>query len=121
MGLDKRQADVEGVAISTFTQQFSDVDRALLDGASTGFAEVHVKQGTDRIVGATIVAPNAGDLIAEVTLAMTGGLGLGKIAGTIHPYPTHADAIRKLGDQYNRTRLTPLVAKALRTWLKWTR
>jgi len=83
--------------------------------------KVHVKQGTDKIVGATIVARHAGDMISEITLAMTHGLGLGKIGGTIHPYPTQAEAIRKLGDQYSRTRLTPLVKKLFDKWLAWTR
>ena len=55
------------------------------------------------------------------TLAMKNGLGLKAIAGTIHPYPTQADAIRRLGDQFNRTRLTPRVKALLRTWLRWRR
>jgi pyruvate/2-oxoglutarate dehydrogenase complex dihydrolipoamide dehydrogenase (E3) component len=84
-----------------------------LDGQDEGFVKVHVKKGTDTIVGATIVAENAGDLISEITLAMTHGLGLSKIGSTIHPYPTQADAIRKLGDQYNRTKLTPTNEKLL--------
>jgi pyruvate/2-oxoglutarate dehydrogenase complex dihydrolipoamide dehydrogenase (E3) component len=82
---------------------------------------VHLKRGTDTIVGATIVAAHAGDLISEFTLAMTNRLGLQKIGSTIHPYPTQAEAIRKLGDQYNRTRLTPTVKSLLHRWLAWTR
>jgi hypothetical protein len=76
---------------------------------------------TDKIVGATIVAAHAGDLISEITLAMTHRLGLKEIAGTIHPYPTQADAIRKAGDIYNRTRLTPLVKSVMNRWLWWQR
>ena len=75
--------------------------------------KVHTQKGTDRILGATIVAENAGDLICEVTLAMQANLGLSKIAATIHPYPTQADAIRKLGDQFNRTKLTPTSKRIL--------
>ena len=91
---------------STLTSKsFHDNDRAILDGEDSGFVKVHVRKGTDKIVGATIVARNAGDLISEITLAMTHGLGLKKIGSTIHPYPTQAEAIRKLGDQFNRTRL----------------
>jgi pyruvate/2-oxoglutarate dehydrogenase complex dihydrolipoamide dehydrogenase (E3) component len=82
---------------------------------------VHVKKGTDTIVGATIVARHAGDMISELSLAITHGLGLKKIGGTIHPYPTHAEAIRKLGDQFNRTRLTPFVKRLFSKWLAWTR
>ena len=75
--------------------------------------KVHTRKGTDRILGATIVAENAGDLISEITLAMNGGIGLTGIGATIHPYPTQADAIRKLGDQYNKTKLTPLNKRIL--------
>jgi pyruvate/2-oxoglutarate dehydrogenase complex dihydrolipoamide dehydrogenase (E3) component len=97
------------------------VDRAILDGQDQGFAQVLVKHGSDRILGATIVAENAGDMIAEVTLAMTHGVGLKKIANTIHPYPTQADAIRKLGDLYNRTRLTAFTKSLLGKWMSWRR
>jgi hypothetical protein len=72
-------------------------------------------------VAATIVAAHAGDLISEITLAMTHGLGLQKLGSTIHPYPTQADAIRRLGDQFNRTRLTPWVKSLFQRWLAWTR
>jgi pyruvate/2-oxoglutarate dehydrogenase complex dihydrolipoamide dehydrogenase (E3) component len=102
-------------------QHFRVVDRAILDGEDDGFAKVHVKNGTDKIVGATIVARNAGDLISEITLAMMQGLGLSKIGGTIHPYPTQAEAIRRLGDQYSQTRLTLFVHSLFKKWLAWTR
>ena len=94
---------------------------AILEGETEGLVRVHVKRGTDEIVGATIVAANAGDMISEIALAKTNGLGLKKIANTIHPYPTQAEAIRKVGDQFNRTRLTPLVKGLFKKWLAWTR
>ncbi len=121
VGLYEHQAKEQGIDIDTFIQKFHDVDRAILDGEESGFVKVHVKKGTDKIVGATIVATHAGDLISEITLAMTHGLGLRKLGSTIHPYPTQADAIRKLGDQFNRTRLTPFVQSLFRKWLAWTR
>lgn len=121
VGLGPKEAKQEGIEIDTYTQPFSGVDRAILEGEEDGFVRIHVKKGTDKIVGATIVATNAGDMIAEITLAMTHGLGLKKIASTIHPYPTQADAIRKVGDLYNRTRLTPFVKKLFKKWLSWTR
>lgn len=121
VGLYEGQAKEMGIGIDTFVQEFRDVDRAILDGEDGGFVKVHVKKGTDTIVGATIVARNAGDMISEITLAMTHGLGLKKIGSTIHPYPTQAEAIRKLGDQFNRTRLTPFVEWLFNTWLAWTR
>ncbi|MDA1052378.1 MAG: mercuric reductase [Planctomycetota bacterium] len=109
------------VALDTYVQEFADVDRAILDGEDEGFVKVHVKKGTDEIVGATIVARHAGDMISEITLAMTHGLGLKKIGSTIHPYPTQAEAIRRVGDQFNRTRLTPFVKSLFHKWLAWTR
>ncbi len=121
VGLYPQEATDQGIEIKTYTQELSEVDRAILEGETDGFVKVHVKQGSDTILGATIVAPNAGDLISELTLAMTGGLGLKGIASTIHPYPTQAEAIRRVGDQFNRTRLTPMVKSLFEKWLRWTR
>ncbi len=121
VGISQDDAARRGDQVDVYTQQLSGVDRAILDGEDEGFVRVYCKSGTDRIVGATIVAAHAGDLIGEVTLAMKNRIGLGKIASSIHPYPTQADAIRKLGDQYNRTKLTPLVKGLFDRWLRWNR
>lgn len=121
VGLTVHDAKKEGIELDTFTQDFDEVDRAILESETNGFVRIHLKKGTDTIVGATIVASNAGDMISEISLAMTNNLGLGKIANTIHPYPTQAEAIRKVGDQYNRTRLTPFVKGLFNKWLSWTR
>jgi pyruvate/2-oxoglutarate dehydrogenase complex dihydrolipoamide dehydrogenase (E3) component len=121
VGLNPSDASREGIAIDTFTQPLNEVDRAILEGDDEGFVRIHVRKGTDTIVGATIVATNAGDMISEITLAMTHGLGLKKIGATIHPYPTQGEAIRKVGDLYNRTRLTPFVRTLFHKWLAWTR
>ncbi len=121
VGIGERLAKERGIAIDTFLKPFSELDRALTDGDEEGFVKIHVKKGSDTILGATIVARHAGELISEVTMAMTAGIGLRKIASVIHPYPTQADAIRQLGDAYNRTRLTPTVAMLFRRWLRWTR
>ncbi len=106
--------------MQAFVQELSGVDRAILDGQTNGFVKVLVRAGSDKIVGATVVAAHAGDLISELTVAMVGGVGLRKIAATIHPYPTQAEAIKKLGDAYNRTRLTPFVKGLLGKWLSWS-
>lgn len=121
VGLYEREAAARGIAVDTFTQELGKVDRAILDGATEGFVRVHVRKGTDEIVGATIVAEHAGDMISELTLAMKGGLGLGTVGAAIHPYPTQAEAIRKTGDLYNRTRLTPFVKQLFARWLAWRR
>lgn len=121
VGVNPQTAQEEGIDIDSFTQEFSGVDRAILSGETEGFVKIHVKKGTDKIVGATIVGPNAGDMIGEITLAMKHKIGLGKIKDTIHPYPTIGEAIRKVGDIYNRTRLTPRVKAIMTKWLEWTR
>lgn len=121
VGLHAGDARERGLGIRTFVQDLADVDRALLDGEGEGFVKVHVREGTDTIVGGTIVARHAGEMLSELTLAMVHGVGLGKLARTVHPYPTQAEAIRKLGDAYNRGRLTPLVRRVLSRWLAWTR
>lgn len=121
VGLTSDQVAGDPARYMTLNVPLGDVDRAVLDGETRGFVRVHVRRGSDQILGATVVSANAGDLISELTLAMQHGIGLKKIAGTIHPYPTHADAIRKLGDQYNRTRLTPTVSRWMKRWLSWTR
>jgi len=119
--LVEKEAKEKGIEVDTFTQELSKVDRAILDGETEGFVRVHVRKGTDEIVGATVVATHAGDLIGELTLAMKAEVGLKTISGTIHPYPTQAEAIRKVGDLYNRTRLTPFVKKLMNRWLAWQR
>jgi pyruvate/2-oxoglutarate dehydrogenase complex dihydrolipoamide dehydrogenase (E3) component len=121
VGLYEKDAKARGIGVDTFTQELSKVDRAILDGETEGFVRIHVRKGTDEIVGATIVATHAGELIGELTLAMKGKLGLKTIGATIHPYPTQAEAIRKTGDLYNRTRLTPFIKKLMNRWLAWQR
>jgi pyruvate/2-oxoglutarate dehydrogenase complex dihydrolipoamide dehydrogenase (E3) component len=121
VGLSESEAKARGVPLRTLVQEFADLDRAVLDGEPEGFVKVHLREGTDRIVGATVVARHAGEMLPELTLAIVNGIGLGKIARTIHTYPTQAEAIRKLGDAYNRTRLTPTVKTLFRRWLAWTR
>ncbi len=121
VGLTAEDAEKQNIAIDTYSQHFTQVDRAILEGETEGFVKVHTKKGKDKILGATIVAANAGDLMGEISVAMTNGLGLKKIAKAIHPYPTQAEAIRKLGDQYNRTRLTPFVKTLFHKWLTWSR
>jgi pyruvate/2-oxoglutarate dehydrogenase complex dihydrolipoamide dehydrogenase (E3) component len=121
VGITSEQAAATPNKVTTLTIQLKDVDRALLDGDASGFVRVHLRRDSDRLLGATVVAGNAGDLISELTLALKQGIGMKRIASTIHPYPTQAEAVRKLGDQYNRTRLTPTVAALIRRWLSWTR
>jgi pyruvate/2-oxoglutarate dehydrogenase complex dihydrolipoamide dehydrogenase (E3) component len=121
VGLNTLEAEKQGIEIDTFTVEMSDVDRAILEGDVEGVLMVHVRKGSDRILGATFVTRHAGDMISEITLAMVAKAGLGTIARGIHPYPTKAEAIRKAGDLYNKTRLTPFVKRLFGTILRWRR
>ncbi|MGD9947011.1 MAG: mercuric reductase [Desulfobulbus sp.] len=121
VGFNTTEIEQQGLAAESFTVPLDTVDRAILDGESEGFARVHLRKGTDKILGATLVGRHAGEMISELTLAMTSGQGLAAIGRTIHPYPTQAEAIRKLADAYNRTRLTAPVKKLMGLWLRWRR
>ncbi|MHC4600701.1 MAG: FAD-dependent oxidoreductase, partial [Planctomycetota bacterium] len=121
VGLYEREAREMGMEVDTYRRSFDDMDRAIADGDEEGFVKVHTEKGTDRIVGATIVARHAGDMISEITAAMAGGLGLKGLSGVIHPYPTQAEAIKHAGDIYNRTRLTPGLKRWFTKWFSWTR
>ncbi len=121
VGLYERDAHKAGFDTQTFVTHLKDVDRAITDGETDGFVKIHVKKGSDKILGATVVSKHAGDMISELTLAITAGVGLGKISGVIHPYPTQAEAIKRTADAFNRTRLTPKVKKVFSSFLKWTR
>jgi pyruvate/2-oxoglutarate dehydrogenase complex dihydrolipoamide dehydrogenase (E3) component len=118
VGLTARKARERGIEVRTFTLPMSEVDRAVLDGEAEGLALVHVRKGGDRIVGATIVAAHAGEMIGEVALAMTRKLGLSALSQTIHPYPTQAEVLKRLGDAYQKSRLTPRMASLLRAILR---
>jgi len=121
VGLYEREARERGIEVDTYIREFKEVDRAVLDGEEEGFVKFHVRKGGDEILGATIVARHAGEMIGEISVAMAARIGLGKLASVIHPYPTQAEALRQCGDAYNRTRLTPTVKKWMGRWLAWQR
>jgi pyruvate/2-oxoglutarate dehydrogenase complex dihydrolipoamide dehydrogenase (E3) component len=121
VGLSEAEAKERGLAIETYTQPMAKVDRAITDGEEDGFVKIHVASRSKRILGATIVARHAGEMISEISTAMAAGLKLTDLSSVIHPYPTQAEAIRKCADACNRARLTPRVKRLLETWLRWTR
>lgn len=120
VGLTEAEACERGVAVDVLVEEMSGNDRAVVDGETAGFAKVLLKRGTDRILGATIVASNAGDMLNEITLAMTAKLGLCSLAKTIHSYPTQSEIIKRLADQAQRRRLTPFVKRLFEKWFAWT-
>jgi pyruvate/2-oxoglutarate dehydrogenase complex dihydrolipoamide dehydrogenase (E3) component len=120
-GLSQQDAEQGGVAVQTIDIPLNSVDRAILDGEDQGFLRVHLKKGSDQILGATLVARHAGEMISEITAVMTAGKGLSSLAKTIHPYPTQAEVIKKAADEFNRGRLTPLVKKVFDVLLSYRR
>lgn len=121
VGLYDTDAEERGIPVETIRVDLQDVDRAVADSEDDGFAKIHLRKGTDRILGATIVAAHAGEMISEITTGMVGGVGLGKLASVIHPYPTQAEVIRHAADEWNRRRLTPFWQAFFRRMLAWRR
>lgn len=121
VGLSAAEAEAKGLYAETIRIDMARVDRAVLEGEESGFLEVYHQRGKDRILGATIVARSAGEMIGELALAISAGVGLRRIARTIHPYPTQAEAIKKAADEYNRRRLTPAVQRIAKAILKLRR
>jgi pyruvate/2-oxoglutarate dehydrogenase complex dihydrolipoamide dehydrogenase (E3) component len=113
VGLSEHDAQQQGLQFATIKVEMSSVDRAITDGETAGFLKVIHRQGSDEILGATIVASHAGEMISEITTAMGNKIGLSKLSSVIHPYPTQADCIKKAADAYRRTLLTPHTKKLL--------
>ncbi|HVH13269.1 MAG TPA: hypothetical protein VM759_09470, partial [Longimicrobium sp.] len=117
-GITAEEAARRGDAVHTLTVPLAEVDRARTDGETDGFLRVHLKAGSDTILGATLVAPHAGDVISQVTQAMVAGMGLGTIGTVIFPYPTVAEALRKAADAWGRGRLTPAARRVFRLFIR---
>ncbi len=121
VGLYDRDAKEKGLEIDTYQVGIDESNRAVTDGQEEGLVKVHVKKGTDEIVGATVVAAHAGDLITQLTIAIQQGMGLGAFTNVIYPYPTQGEAIKRAAGAYTRTRLTPTVKRLFEGFLAWQR
>jgi pyruvate/2-oxoglutarate dehydrogenase complex dihydrolipoamide dehydrogenase (E3) component len=113
VGMYETEAQSKGIECQIIKIDFDEVDRALADGETTGFLKILHKQGSDQILGATIVARHGGEMISEITTAMITGMGLSKLSKVIHPYPTQASAIKQAADAYRRTLLTARTKRLL--------
>jgi pyruvate/2-oxoglutarate dehydrogenase complex dihydrolipoamide dehydrogenase (E3) component len=114
--LNESEAARRGIDCDVYRLAMKEVDRAVLEGEDEGFAKVLAEKGKGRILGATLVCERAGELIHEFVIAMKHGLGLSELSAITHVYPTASELARKLGDRYNRTRLTPFAKRAF-GWL----
>jgi pyruvate/2-oxoglutarate dehydrogenase complex dihydrolipoamide dehydrogenase (E3) component/uncharacterized membrane protein YdjX (TVP38/TMEM64 family) len=121
VGYYEKEARAAGLDVGTITESLNHVDRAVLDGEEEGFARVHYDKKNGRILGGTLVARHAGEMLSELTLAMAAKQKMDVLSSTIHSYPTQAEVLRKIGDAYMRTKLTPTVKKVFEKWLAWRR
>ncbi len=121
VGMYERDAKEKGIEVETYTYKLDDVDRAILDGEEEGFARVHIQKGTDKILGATIVAAHAGDMLNEFSVVMKAGAGAKTIAGTIHPYPTQAEVNKKVINLWRKAHFSQRTKKLLSKLFEWMR
>ena len=121
VGASAPELERRRIAFDTWRIDFAELDRGRTQGDAVGFAEILTRRGSDAILGATIVGEDAGEQLAPVCLAMRERIGLGKLAGTMLPYPTRAEYLKRLADQFNRTRLTPTVGRIMKQWFRLTR
>lgn len=121
VGLSEDEARAKGVAHEVTRYGLDDLDRAIADGAARGFVKVLTVPGKDRILGVTIVGEHAGDLIAEFVLAMKHGLGLNRILGTIHIYPTLAEANKFAAGNWRRAHVNPRLLAMVDRFHQWRR
>jgi pyruvate/2-oxoglutarate dehydrogenase complex dihydrolipoamide dehydrogenase (E3) component len=121
VGMYEKEAQEKGLDVETYTYTLDEVDRAILDGEDEGFARVHIQKGTDKILGATIVAAHAGEMISEFSVAMKTGAGAKAIAGTIHPYPTQAEVNKKVINLWRKAHFTQRTREFLIKLFAWMR
>jgi pyruvate/2-oxoglutarate dehydrogenase complex dihydrolipoamide dehydrogenase (E3) component len=121
VGLYEHDARERGIALDTYEVPIARANRAVTDGQEEGLVRIHVKKGTAEIVGATVVAAHAGELITQLTLAITRKIPLGAFSQVIYPYPTQGEAIKAAAGLYTRTRLTPTVKRLFAALLKLRR
>lgn len=120
-GLNEREATAQGIAYAVSHYDLAESDRAIVDDAREGFVKVLTVPGKDRILGATIVAPRAGEMLAELTLAMQRGLGLKAVFGTIHAYPTYTEANRSVAGAWRTSHAPPWLFRWLARYQAWMR
>jgi len=121
VGMYEKDAKAKGIEVETYTFKMDEVDRAILDGEEKGFARIHLRKGTDKILGATIVAAHAGDLINEFSVVMKAGKGARIIARTIHPYPTQAEVNKKVVNLWRKAHFSPATKNKLTRLFAWMR
>jgi pyruvate/2-oxoglutarate dehydrogenase complex dihydrolipoamide dehydrogenase (E3) component len=121
VGISEQDALRDGRDVDVYRHEMAAVDRARLDGETEGFVKLITPRGKTQILGATIVAAHAGEMIGEIVLAMQNRLGVDKLASVVHPYPTHAEAVKRAAAGYLKSKLTPRIKRFMEVWFRWNR
>jgi pyruvate/2-oxoglutarate dehydrogenase complex dihydrolipoamide dehydrogenase (E3) component len=121
VGLTEAEARAQGLSFDVTRYDLDDLDRAIAESEAHGFVKILTAKGSDRILGATIIGQNAGEILAEVTFAMKHKMGLRKILQTIHPYPTWAEANKYAAGQFGLARKPDALLKWAERWFRWQR
>ncbi|MFW5695450.1 MAG: mercuric reductase [Alkalispirochaeta sp.] len=121
VGISEQDAHRDGISVDVYRHEMSSVDRARLDGETDGFIKLITSHGKTQILGATIVAAHAGEMIGEIVLAMQNSLGVDKLASVVHPYPTQSEAVKRAAAGYLKRKLTPRVKRIMEVWFRWNR
>jgi len=119
VGMYVTEAREKGIPVKTIVVPMHEVDRAIADGEEEGFVKIHIREGTDRILGATVVARHAGEMISDLSLAITAGIGLRELARVSHPYPTQAAAIKMAASTFARSLRSGFRTWCAANWLRW--
>lgn len=121
VGYSRAEAIAAGMAVESISRPLTRNDRAILDSEEEGMITIHFAPRSGKILGGTIVARHAGDMIGQLTMAIANGMKMSALARTIHPYPTRTESLRHIGEMYELSQLTPPFRKLIRHWLAWRR
>lgn len=121
VGYSPSEAQSAGMAVETISRPLTRNDRAILDSEEEGMITIHFARRSGKILGGTIVARHAGEMLGQLTMAITHGMKMSALARTIHPYPTRTESLRHIGEMYELSQLTPSLRKLIRDWLAWRR
>ena len=121
VGWNIMDGEKAGVDLLSLTAPLDENDRAIIDGEENGYVTIYIDQRSGHIRGGTIVARHAGEMIGQLTLAITQGLKIGALARTIQPYPTLSDSLRQVADRYEMNRIRPWQRRLIKLWLSWNR
>ncbi len=118
VGMTAKEATDKGNEVVAYSAQMAEIDRAVLEGETVGFARIYADRRSGRILGATMMSAHAGESISEMALAITARLKMADVTATIHPYPTQAEIWKRLAGEYLKAKFTPSIARIFRVFLK---